>query len=452
MTFRRPLISLALVVAPVLFAGCQSGLSGESKKQMNAYMAAGNYKEAEAFIDRAKDGEYGQKNMVLFYLDKGEVQHHAGEFKASDQSFGVAERRMDELYTTSISKAGGMLLLNDTTVDYAGEPFERVLLNVFRAMNYVLLGQPDEALVESRKIERFLTELNDKLGGKKGVYNDDAFARYLDALLYADEGKLDDARISLEASRAAYADYAVNYGTPEPRFVFPNVKTPHGELVFIHYNGVAPRKISKTFQVAWGEATALVRQSDSEDGSSAAKNALTAGLLGNAITVAYPAIVQDPYSIASSEVWVDSQPVGASILMEDVTRIATKSLDARMALIKTRAVARATIKFILAQTAAKAAATVCDQMPGGYFAVQACKLGSKAVASGAAAASEYADTRSWSALPAQIRMARVKLPPGRHDVMIEFKNAAGLVIATRWFKDVQIELKKRTYLATRTAI
>jgi tetratricopeptide (TPR) repeat protein len=448
----RLVLPSAVAVLSVLLTGCQGGLSSESKKQMNAYMAAENYQEAEAFLDRAKDSDYGQKNMVLFYLDKAAVQHHEGKFKESDKSFDIAERRMDELYTQSITKAGGMLLLNDTTVDYAGEPFERALLNVFRAMNYVLLGQTDEALVESRKIERFLTELGDKLGGKKGVYSDDAFARYLDAMLYADEGKLDDARISLEASRAAYADYAANYGMAEPRFAFPKDKKARGELVFIHYNGIAPRKVSKTFQVAWGEATALVRQSDSEDGSSAAKNALAAGFLGNAVTVAYPGIVQDPYTIASSEVWVDSQPVGSTILMEDVTGIATKTLDARMALIKTRAVARATIKFILAQTAAKAASKACDQMPGGYFAVQACKLGSKAVASGVAAASEFADTRGWASLPAQIRMARVKLPPGRHDVMIEFKNAAGLVVATRWFKDVQIDLKKRTYLATRTAI
>ena len=55
-------------------------------------------------------------------------------------------------------------------------------------------------------------------------------------------------------------------------------------------------------------------------------------------------------------------------------------------------------------------------------------------------------------MPAQIRMARVKVAPGKHDVMIQFKNAAGSVVSTRWFKDVQIDVKKRTYLATRTAI
>jgi len=133
----------ALLLAPLLFAGCQSGLSGASKRKMNTLIAEEKYGEAEAFLDRAKDIDYGRKNMVLFYLDKAAVQHHEGKYKESDRSFDIAERRMDELYTKSITKAGGMLLLNDTTVDYAGEPFERALLNVFRALNYVMLGEPE---------------------------------------------------------------------------------------------------------------------------------------------------------------------------------------------------------------------------------------------------------------------------------------------------------------------
>ena len=154
-----------------------------------------------------------------------------------------------------------MLLLNDTTVDYAGEPFERALTNVFRAPNYVFLGQPDEALVESRKVESFLEELNRRFENKN-VYKDDAFARYLDSLLYSDTGKADDARISLEAADRAYAWYASLYRTPAPRFDFPETPLDHGELVFIHYNGVAPRKVSKTWQVAWSQAVATVRASD----------------------------------------------------------------------------------------------------------------------------------------------------------------------------------------------
>ena len=439
-----------LAAAGLVASGC-GGPSSASKKTVNAFLSHNKYAEAEAFIEKGKVSEYGKRNQILYYLDKGLVQHHAGKFKESDDNFDLAEQRMDALYTTSVSKAGAMLVINDATMDYAGEPFERALTNVFRALNYVFLGKPEEALVESRKVERFLTELGDKVGSK-AAYKDDAFARYLDALLYADAGKKDDARISYQAAQTAYADYATAYGTPVPHFEFPTDKKKRGEVVFIHYNGIAPRKITKTFQIAWNQALPLMQKSgDAEADDARVKNALTAGFMGSAVTVAFPAYTQDPYTITSSEILVDNLPVASTVLMEDVSSIAAKTLEARMGAIKTRAIVRATVKYILAETASKAAAKGCDQMPGGYFAVQACKMASRGIAHGVAAASEYADTRGWAALPAQIRMARVKLEPGSHDVSIHYKNSAGVMISSETFSGVLIAAHQRTYLSARTA-
>ena len=446
----QPALCAVLAAAGIAASGC-GGPSSASKKTVNAFLAQRQYAQAEAYLDAGKETQYGKRNMVLYYLDKGLVQHHAGKYKESDASFDIAERRMDELYTTSVSKASGMLLINDATMDYAGEPFERALTHVCRALNYVFLGNHDEALVESRKVERFLTELGDTVGAKR-AYKDDAFARYLDALLYADAGKRDDARISYQAAQAAYADYEKAYGTAPPRFEFPKDVKKRGELVFIHYNGVAPRKITKTFQIAWNEALPLMRASgDAEAEDARVKNALTAGFVGKAVTVAFPAYTQDPYLIASSEILVDDRPVASTVLMEDVSAIAAKTLEDRMSAIKARAIARATIKYILAEAAAKVAAKGCDQMPGGYFAVQACKLAGRGVAHGAAAASEYADTRGWAVLPAQIRMARVKLEEGKHDVAIYYKNNAGVMISSQAFTGVLVAERKRTYLSARTA-
>jgi hypothetical protein len=357
---------------------------------------------------------------------------------------------MEELFTKSVTKSAGMLLLNDNTVDYAGEPYERALTNVFRALNYVFLGQPDEALVESRKVEQFLQQLNDRLGGKK-VYKDDAFARYLDALLYADQGKSDDARISKEAADAAYEWYAKDYNTPAPRFELAKPQGASGELVFIHYNGVAPRKVSKTFQIAWGEAVALVRQSDDPQ-KQQFENGLRAGVLGHAITVSYPEYTQDPYAIVSSRVEAGGAS-GDTQLMEDVSAIAFKTLADRNALIKTRAVARATVKFVIAEAISKAEADACAKKYGaGSWQCLVQDTATRVAAHGAAAATEIADTRSWGTLPSQIRMARLKLPAGRRDVEVSFRDAAGSVLSSHVFKDVEIKNARRTYISYRTAL
>ncbi len=439
----------AALAAALGASGCATGPSASTKEVVNAYVASHDYAQAEAFLDAHKDDQYGRQNAVLFYLDKGAVQSYAGEYKQSDATLDLAEQRMDELYTTSISKTGGMLLLSDNTVDYAGEPYERALLNVFRALDYVFLGEHDEALVESRKLERFLQELEDTTGGK-GIYKDDAFAHYLNALLFADAGEMDDARISLRAADAAYRDYASMYGTPIPHFDLPKPNKKNGELVFIHYNGVAPRKTSRTYQIAWNEAAMIVRQDDSADQQ--ARNAIVGGFMGNAVTVAFPEFVQDPYRIQSSEVWIDSRPAATTQLMEDVTAIAAKSLQNRIGLIRTRAIARATVKYVLAELAARAAAAACDRQFGsGSWQDLLCKAASSGIAHGVAAATEVADVRCWGTVPAQLRMARVKVPAGRHDVELVFKDAAGVIVSSQTFSGVDIAPRRRTYIAWRTA-
>ena len=444
---------MALGAAAFFLSGCALGPSGASKRSVNALLAAGQYAQAEEYIEKVKETEYGRKNTVLFYLDKGTVLHHAGKYKESDAALDRAEIRASELYTKSISQAGGMLLLNDTTMDYAGEPFERALLNVFRALNYVFLNKPGEALVESRKAESFLDQLNRKLE-KSNSYKDDAFTRYLDSLLYADLGKLDDARISMEAATAAYAWYATLYRTPQPIFDFASAPAERGELVFIHYNGVAPRKVSKTWQIVWNEAVAMAHASnDTEVRDGRFKNALAAGVTGRAVTVAYPAYVQDPFRVVASEISVDGRGQAPTLLMEDISAIAQRSLADRMAFTKVRAIARATIKYVLAEQAAKAAAALCDKQYGANsFGATMCKGVARGVAHGTAAATEIADTRGWAALPAQIRLARLKISPGKHEVVARFKDASGAVVSTATFKDVIINSAKRTYLHYRTAL
>ena len=438
----------AIAVSACLFLGACSGPSAESKRAVNRFLAEGNYAEAQSALEKAKDKEYGYKNAVLYDLDLGMVLHNAGKYRESDEYFDRAEARMSELYTKSATKASATLLLNDNTVDYGGEAFERALTNVFRAMNYTFLGKPDEALVESRKVESYLDELSSHRSAKSRTYKDDAYARYLDSLLYADAGKTDDARISHEAAMQAYSWYASAYNTFPPPFAPLRDGDNEGEVVFIHYNGVAPRKISKSFQVAWGQGLAALNSAKEEGDAQASDprvmNAVRAGVFDKSVTVAFPDYVQDPYSIVISEIRVD-QKQSATALMEDISAIAIKDLRDRMALIKTRAVARAMVKFILA----KAATNEAEKKYGkNSWQAILTKVGSNV----AAAATEIADTRGWATLPSQIRMARLRLAPGTYDVQAVFKDGAGNVVSTHDFKDVTVKKGKRTYLQYRTAL
>lgn len=444
---KRPRLSLmrggAVLFLLPLLAAC-GGPSGEMRKAVNGMIAGRAYDQAIARIQKEKEGSYGRKNQVLYYLDLGAVQHDAGRYKDSDQSFDKAERRMDELYTKSVSRAAGTLILNDTTTEYRGARFERAVLNVYRALGYAFQGNQDEALVETRKLSRLLQEYADVYGIKKTAYKDDAFAQWLTSLLYEDDGRPDDARISREKAKAAYEQYGKAYGMAAPRLEAVGAQG-GGELVFIHYNGIAPRKISKSFSVAWRDAAVAVNATkDDEAQSGQAINAINAGLLGKSISVAFPDYVQDPFQIAGSA--VEAAGVRAQTeLAEDLSAIARKDLDEAQAVVRTRAIARATIKYVVAKAAA-------DEVAKKYGKNSWQHLLAQAGGAATAAATEFADTRAWATLPAQFRVARLRLPAGKHDVTVTYQGASGAALSTQTFKDVVILKNRRTYLHDRTAL
>jgi len=119
----------AVLFPLILLSAACGGPSGSMRKEVNGMIAARAFDAAQARIEKEKEGSYGKKNQVLYYLDLAAVQHDAGRFKDTDESFEKAERRMDELYTKSVSKAAGTLILNDTTTEYAGARFERAMVN-----------------------------------------------------------------------------------------------------------------------------------------------------------------------------------------------------------------------------------------------------------------------------------------------------------------------------------
>ena len=432
-----------LACAAVFMTAC-AGPSRSFRTGLNSRLAVFDYDGALADIEKAKSSEYSEKNAVLYYLDRGMVLHDAARYQESDKSLGTAEDRMEELFTKSVSRGAATFLLNDNTTKYAGEVFERALDNVFRALNFVFLGKTDDALVEARKVTAYLSRYNAFMQDKSG-FRDSAFAQYLSAMLFEQNGDRDDARISYNAASEAFKTYAADYGMPAPKFSVPDYsrldELDMGEIVFLHYDGPAPMKVSRTFQVAWNEAVAAVSASDvSEEDSARFRNAVTAGVIGNAITVSYPEYVQDPYMIQGSRIKA-GEAEAESYMVEDVSAIARQTLDEKNAAIRLRAIARAAIKFVLA----KEAEAKVEKNAGQGWA-----LLTRVVANVVGAATEVADTRGWTTLPAQIRMARLAVPPGKQDVKITFLRSDGVSTGITVFKDVVVERGRRTYLHYRT--
>ncbi|WP_424245986.1 hypothetical protein Dip510_000915 [Elusimicrobium posterum] len=427
-----------LGIVVVLTCACgQSSLS--YRKDVNHFIAAGHYDAAEAKVEEAKGSIYKEKDSLLYYLDLGLVQHDAHKPAESDANFALAQQRIDELFTKSISANVAKVVKNDTTTPYDGAEYEKAMTYVYRALNFLERNDLQGALVEARKAVFNLDYLRKH---KKTGYNDDPFVQYFASLLFEMEGNLSSARIARANALSAYERFAPFYSVSAPNFAVPQNADKMGEIIFIHYNGHIPQLTSRTMQIAWDRALLVTSESDellNEDAS--VQNAVIAGIAGNAITIAYPVMTSMPYYIQGSNITA-AGITQDTVLMHDLAALAQKELSDDMPGIMARLIARAAIKQVLNVQAQNVTKSLTDDDNLAMLAGMLVR--------GLSAAVEKADTRMWFTLPAEVRMSRLFIPPGKHTVVFTAYDHAGSKMETHNF-DVELKAGERIFLHHRTA-
>ena len=128
-------------------------------------------------------------------------------------------------------------------------------------------------------------------------------------------------------------------------------------------------------------------------------------------------------------------------LMEDVGAIAKLNLENRLLRIKAKAIARATAKYLATQAAAAKA-----REKNASTLARIIEIAGSAVS----VATERADVRHWRLLPAQIRVGRAVVPPGRYGPSVSFVNAAGHTVASRVLTDVTVGPGEKKFIIQRS--
>ncbi|THJ09715.1 MAG: hypothetical protein CAF43_011710 [Nitrospira sp. CG24C] len=438
--------ALFAALAFVLLAGC--GPSINRYLLIDTSLRANDPKGADAIVQRTEK-EYGEKSRVLYGMDRGMLLQLAGDYQQSNIVLEQAEDEIDRLYTRKIRTEALAFMTNDTALAYEGDPYEQVLVNVLKALNYSALGQWQEALVEARRIDHRLNVLSDRTQ-EKGAYREDGFARYLSGILYESTGDVNNAFI---AYRKAYETFdatrAWSYTAvpsqlredllrtaealhftqelAEYRRLFPDTKWETSQslqqlaqVVVISYNGRAPRKEDQFLDLPVSlDALQLVllNRGLSQAGRQSNRGVDTVlyGLNGRVVRVALPQLAPQKTQVPVDRVsLIPDNGTGVTVnteLVHNVTALADKALSERMAGITVKALARAATKFALAEGAMRGAQQAAGKDAGPWVGLLVGLL-----AKGLAVASEEADKRSWQTLPDEIHLARVWVPPGRYQV------------------------------------
>ena len=413
-------------------------------------LRANDPKRADAIVEQAEK-DYGSKSLVLYGMDRGMTLQLAGDYQKSNAVLEQAEEEVDRLYTRRIRTETAAFLTNDNTLPYEGDPYEQVLINVVKAINYALLGQWQEALVEARRIDHRLNVLSDRTFDKN-AYRDDGFARYLSGILYESTGDLNNAFIDYRKAYEAFeatrswshlsaptqlrADLLrtadamhLSQEFREYQHLFPETTWESSEttqqlahVVVISYNGRAPRKEDQFLDLPISlDALQLVLLnrgfSQSNRQNNRVADSVLYGLNGRVVRVALPRLVPQKTQVRSDPVTLSSdtgaQLNGHTEVVHSVTALADKTLSDRLPGIAAKALARAAMKYTLAEGATRGAQQAAGKDAGPWVGLLVGLL-----THGLAVASEEADKRSWQTLPDEIHLTRLWVPPGRYQAHI----------------------------------
>jgi hypothetical protein len=263
-------------------------------------------------------------------------------------------------------------------------------------------------------------------------------------MLFEDEDNLSSARIARTNALNAYREYKSFSSAGAPDFPLPADYSDKGEAVIFHFNGKAPYKISRQIMFAWNNIWFTLQGNDDLKGvSQDVINAVFAGAFGKSISVSFAEFIDNAYIISSSSAFdADGQEIKTQ-LVSDISSAAKKTLKDENTADTARMLTRAVTKYILSVQARHAASKISKNESVGQL--------TGILFSALSNITEKADTRSWFTLPAEIRMASLFLPPGKHNIKFVMYDNSGKTIDEHLFENVQINKGQRTYLYHRSA-
>ena len=135
-------------MAGLLASGCKTY---QEQNKVIKYWQQGNLTNAVAEATKQADKNANNKDAVIWRLEQGAALRADGQYEASNEAFAKAQEKMDDYAQKAKVRVGqetGALLSNQAELDYEGRAYDGIMLNTYRALNYLALGEPDKARPE----------------------------------------------------------------------------------------------------------------------------------------------------------------------------------------------------------------------------------------------------------------------------------------------------------------
>lgn len=448
----------------LLLVGLLSSCASYNAQVMDYYssLRQGNYKKAAESLDNnrllKKD-----RNHLLYLLERGKICHLLQQWDSSNRYLNEADQIMEAARTSAKDIALGTLL-NPMMQTYKGEDFEKYLVHYYKALNYLQLGETNDALVEARRITLRTYTQEDKTGNKN-KYTEDAFSLMLQGLIYEKGKDLNNAFIAYRNAVDVYLENKGSYyGTEMPHQLKKDLLRTANQNGFTDEVNRYERLLNTTFDMEmpgneggelvlfWENGSAPVKQQQDiffslfKDAGGRFMFTDAAGLYNvpfdfssgyssndikldnlRSFRVALPRYEAQPLPYSGASLQLNNHSYSFEAV-ENVNTLAFTTLNERMLKELSSTLTRLAVKKL-----AEAAVRPKEEKDDKNKTEEQKKKDKKEKAQREALAlglqifnfaSEKADTRNWQSLPHTIYYTRVPLQKGENSILLQFTGAS----------------------------
>jgi hypothetical protein len=394
----------------------------------NQEFERGDLSQALETLKRNNHEEEG-RGRFIYYINNGLLLSIMGKYEDSNRYFEKAFLFGEDYKVNYVNEAASYFV-NPNLAVYRGEDHEHLMLLYFKAINYLKMNKPEDALVECKRLNIRLNQLGDKYSSPEKLQRD-AFVHTLMGIIYQSTKDYNNAFIAYRNAVEVYEnEYATLFSMSTPDQLkkdllntawwtgftdeFNNFKTkfgmedyaptqPEAELVFFWHNGLGPVKDewSVNFVINHASNNVVVFNNEalgisfpynlSEDQQKSDLKKI------EVFRVAFPRYRERSLYFQSASLELQGQSYQLE-LVEDINKVAFQSLKQRMLEEFSKGLLRAALKKATEYGIKKE-----DDRLGAVIGL-------------VNAVTEKADTRNWQTLPHDISYARVPLVQGKNDV------------------------------------
>lgn len=398
----RSLIVIVGCLQAITILGCSSHTKRLQGPRHNFF--SNNLPAAHASLTKLSKK---RQDHTVAELDLAIVELFQGDAISAEKRLREVRNAWDELEQKSLTESVSTYLTDDSAKQYSGELYEKMLIGVFLTLSSLMRDGADaesytlQTLSRQQKLlEQFNAKRDEPLSDLFGIPPVVPYVRGI--MREATFHDNDDALRMYQLTAAMLPDHPQLVEDIQRAQVSNHSRPNHGVVYVVALVGRGPYKIEKSepvTQMALLQADQII----SVLGDYSVPPTLA--------PIKIPAMTCPPKRFDLIGIELNGQPRTTTLPMTDLERIAAETHEAQLPSIMARTIARRVIKKG-AIYAAK------GQMKANDISSIALD-----VAGVAWEATEVADTRCWGLLPREIQIARLELPVGRHQLVLEPLNS-----------------------------